>query len=303
MKHVIESQQFDRKKIENLFKSADSFSSLKLKNLPLKGKIMASLFYEPSTRTRFSFESAMLRLGGEVISTDNAGEFSSAAKGETLEDSIRVINHYADVIVLRHPEKGASERASLVSDIPVINAGDGAGQHPTQALIDLYTIRKETRGIDGTHIAMVGDLKHGRTARSLSYMLGKFKNVFITFVSPKELMIGDDIKEYLERHKVKWQEIEDMREVLEKVDVLYQTRIQTERFKDSENLVKKINGRYNLTPKEAGEMKKGSTIMHPLPRMHEISPEVDIFPQAAYFRQAKYGLLVRMALLKLLLRK
>ncbi|MFA6297158.1 MAG: hypothetical protein WC629_01210 [Candidatus Paceibacterota bacterium] len=177
MHHIIESQQFDQKFINKIFSIADKLE--KKTDNSLKGKIMASLFYEPSTRTRFSFESAMLRLGGSVITTENAKEFSSAAKGETLEDSIRVINNYADVIVLRHYERGSSEKASFVSKVPVINAGDGAGQHPTQALLDLYTIKKELGKIEGITIALVGDLKHGRTIRSLAYLLGKYKNVKI----------------------------------------------------------------------------------------------------------------------------
>ena len=229
--HIIESQQFDIKTIKQIFKIADSFS----KNIKqsMRGKIMASLFYEPSTRTRFSFESAMLRLGGKVISTENAAEFSSVAKGETLEDTIRVINNYVDVIVLRHFEKGASKKASLVSNIPIINAGDGVGQHPTQALLDLYTIKKELGQIDNLHIAMVGDLKNGRTVRSLVYLLGKYKNINISFISPKELCIGKDIKVYLDKHKVVYEELNDWNEILNKVDVLYQTRIQKERFKIS----------------------------------------------------------------------
>ena len=230
MKHIIESQQFDRKTIESIFRTADNLS--KSKNLQLRGKIMASLFYEPSTRTRFSFESAMLKLGGGVITTENAGEFSSAAKGETLEDSISVINHYADVIVLRHPEKGASARAAAVSDIPVLNAGDGSGQHPTQALLDIYTIKKEIGRIDGVSIAFVGDLKHGRTVRSLSYLLGKYKNVRVFFISPKGLRIGDDIKEYISKQKISYEETETWDKALPRVDVLYQTRIQEERFKN-----------------------------------------------------------------------
>src|SRR3989344_6647835 len=172
MKHIVESQQFDKKFINKIFSIADKLE--KKTDNSLRGKIMASLFYEPSTRTRFSFESAMLRLGGSVITTENAKEFSSASKGETLEDSIQVINNYADVIVLRHYEKGASEKASSVSKIPVINAGDGAGQHPTQALLDLYTIKKEFGRVDEIMIAMVGDLKNGRTIRSLTYLLGKY---------------------------------------------------------------------------------------------------------------------------------
>ena len=258
---------------------------------------MASLFYEPSTRTRFSFESAMLKLGGGVITTENAAEFSSAAKGETLEDSIRVINHYADVIVLRHPEKGASARAAAVSHIPVLNAGDGTGQHPTQALLDLYTIKKETGKIDGVHIAFVGDLKNGRTVRSLAYLLGKYKKVQVSFVSPKALRIGDDIKEYLDKHNVSYEETETWDSALPRVNVLYQTRIQKERFK-SHAEYKKYKGGYILTMKEVDRMKKGAIVMHPLPRVDEIATEVDRSPKAVYFKEAKYGLLIRMALLK-----
>jgi len=295
MKHIIESQQFDRKTIESIFRTADNLS--KSKNLQLRGKIMASLFYEPSTRTRFSFESAMLKLGGGVITTENAGEFSSAAKGETLEDSIRVINQYADVIVLRHPEKGASARAAAVSDIPVLNAGDGSGQHPTQALLDIYTIKKEIGRIDGVSIAFVGDLKHGRTVRSLSYLLGKYKNVRVFFISPKGLRIGDDIKEYISKQKISYEETETWDKALPRVDVLYQTRIQEERFKNPSEY-KKYKGAYVLTMKEVNKMKKGAIVMHPLPRVDEIATEVDRSEKAVYFKQAKYGLLIRMALLK-----
>lgn len=295
MKHIIESQQFDRKAIEHIFKTADNVA--KSKGSPLRGKIMASVFYEPSTRTRFSFESAMLRLGGGVITTENAGEFSSASKGETLEDTIRIINNYADIIVLRHPESGASVRAAAVSAIPVLNAGDGAGQHPTQALLDLYTIKKEIGKIDGVRIAFIGDLKNGRTVRSLTYLLGKYINVHISYVSPKGLRIGNDIKDYLNKHHIKYEEMEKWDTVLPTVDVLYQTRIQKERFKSLAEY-KKYKGGYILTMKEVNKMKKDAIIMHPLPRIDEIVPEVDASPKAAYFKEAKYGLLIRMALLK-----
>lgn len=298
MHHIIESQQFDQKLINKIFSIADKLEN---KNeTPLKGKIMASLFYEPSTRTRFSFESAMLKLGGSVITTENAKEFSSAIKGETLEDSIRVINNYADVIVLRHYEKGSSERASLVSKIPVINAGDGTGQHPTQALLDLYTIKRELGHIDGITVAMVGDLKNGRTIRSLSYLLGKYKDVKIIFVSPKALSVGEDIKKYLDKHKVSYEEISDLKSVINKIDVLYQTRIQKERFK-SEKEYLKFKGCYQLDNELVKQMKKKSIIMHPLPRVDEILPEVDASEKAVYFHQVKYGLLIRMSLLKLVL--
>ena len=298
MKHIIESQQFNRETVESLFEIADMLS--KTNKEPLRGKIMASLFYEPSTRTRFSFEAAMLKLGGRVISTENAREFSSAVKGETLEDSIRVINQYVDVIVLRHFEQGSSERASLVSEVPVVNAGDGSGQHPTQALLDLYTIQKEIGRVDGVHIAMVGDLKNGRTVRSLSYLLGKYKDISITFVSPEPLKISDEIKEYLDRHGVTWKEQEKWDGVFKDVDVIYQTRIQKERFETPEEY-QEFKGKYVLTPIEVSKMKDNSIIMHPLPRVDEITTDVDKSPKAAYFRQVKYGLFMRMAILQFLL--
>lgn len=299
MRHVIESQQFDRASLEELFRIADNLE--KKRATPLQGKLLASLFYEPSTRTRFSFESAMIRLGGNVLTTENAKEFSSAAKGETLEDTVRIINNYADIIVLRHYEAGASHRAAAVSEIPIVNAGDGAGQHPTQALLDLYTINREIGKIDGVKIAMVGDLKNGRTVRSLSYLLGKYPNVQVHFVSPLELKIGDDIKEYLERHRVSFEETEDLENVLPKVDVIYQTRIQKERFETSEEY-NRHKGRYIITIDHAHQMKERGIIMHPLPRVDEIAPEVDASSKAVYFKQAKYGVLIRMAvLMKLLL--
>ena len=297
MRHILESQQFDLKTLQQIFRSADSFE--KNQSRPLKGKIMATLFYEPSTRTRFSFESAMIRLGGGVITTENAAVFSSAAKGETLEDTIRVVSHYADVIVLRHPERGASERAAAVSKVPIINGGDGAGQHPTQALLDLYTIQRELGKIDDITIVFVGDLKNGRTVRSLVYLLAKYRNIRIVFVSPKGLKMGEDVKSYLREHGFSYQELEDWASVIGETDVFYQTRIQKERF-SSNREYNKYKGQYVLQLQDAKEMKKRSIIMHPLPRVDEISSEVDVLPQAVYFKQAKYGLLVRMALLKFL---
>lgn len=295
MKHIIESQQFDRKTITQLFRMADLLK--KHPGQPLRGKIMATLFYEPSTRTRFSFESAMLRLGGQVITTENAKEFSSVSKGETLEDTIRVISNYADVIVLRHDEIGASKRAALVSGVPIINAGDGAGQHPTQALLDLYTIQKEIGTINGLHIAFVGDLKHGRTIRSLAYLLGKYQNIQITFVSPRALRVGTDIKSYLHKHQVKYKETESLDTIIDTVDVIYQTRIQKERFKSMREY-NRYKGYYRIDATLANKMKPNSIIMHPLPRVDELLPEVDDLPQAIYFKQAGHGLLIRMALLK-----
>lgn len=298
MRHVIESQQFDRGLIEKLFVLADE-SSIK-KDLPLRGKLMASLFYEPSTRTRFSFESAMHRLGGAVISTENASEYSSAAKGESLEDSIRTVNQSCDVIVLRHPELGASKRAAAVSDVPVINAGDGAGQHPTQSLLDLYTIKKEIGRIDDISVVMVGDLKYGRTVRSLAYLLGKYDKLKITFLSPPALKMENDIKDYLDKNRVSWQETDQWLDTLETADVVYQTRVQKERFTSLEDYQKQKD-RFIFTNKELAKMKPEAVVMHPLPRVNEIAVEVDSSPRAAYFRQVKNGLHIRMALLQFLL--
>lgn len=293
-RHIIESQQFTPSIIQTIFDSADKFE--KAPGKCMEGKIMASLFYEPSTRTRFSFESAMLRLGGNVLTTENAKEFSSTAKGESLEDSIKVVSKYSDVIVLRHPEQNASKRAMTTSCVPIINAGDGAGQHPTQALLDLYTIYKKIGRLEKLKIALVGDLKYGRTVHSLSYLLGKYKDIEIIFVSPEELKMKDDIKEYLDRHDIKYREVRTIEECISEVDVLYQTRIQKERFEDPQEY-EKLKGVYQLDKETALKMKKEAIIMHPLPRIDEIKTEVDELEQAVYFDQAYYGLLIRMALL------
>ena len=297
MHHIIEAQQFSRKWMEKLFLLADRLE--KKPDHCMENKIMASLFYEPSTRTRFSFESAMLRLGGGVITTENAREFSSVAKGETLvEDTIRVVNNYADVIVLRHFEEEATQRAATVSKIPIINAGDGAGQHPTQALLDLYTIQRELGNIDGISIAFVGDLKYGRTVHSLCYLLGKYRKIYITFVSPPELSIKDDIKNYLRRHRVNFKESQNLKIAAESADVIYMTRIQKERIKRNKE---KTPRPYILTTEIARRMKRKAIIMHPLPRLEEISPKIDFSDRAVYFKQVHYGLLIRMALLWLLM--
>ena len=297
MRHLLRSQQFDRRSLERLFKLADELE--KKPDDSLRGKIIATLFYEPSTRTRFSFESAAMRLGGNVITTENARDFSSAAKGEMLEDTIRVVDNYADLIVMRHYEAGASARAAAVSEVPIINAGDGADQHPTQGLLDLYTVWRELRKIDGVHVAAVGDLKYGRTIRSFSYLLGKYDNIKMTFVSPPELKIGDDIKAYLKRHKVAFEEVQDIYAAMKEADVVYQTRIQKERFARVEDY-ERLKGSFVITRALADSMKNGAIIMHPLPRNEEIALDVDSSPRAAYFRQAHNGLLTRMALLKIL---
>ena len=297
LRHVVESQQFSRELLDEIFVRADEMRDDPHRAAGrLLGRIMAALFYEPSTRTRLSFESAMLRLGGRTMGTDNAKEFSSAAKGETLEDTIRIVAGYADVIVLRHPEEGAARRAAAVSEVPVINAGDGKGQHPTQALLDVYTIRDELGRLDGVRVAMVGDLANGRTVRSLAYLLARYREIRITFVAPPQVAMRDDIKRYLDECRVPWTETTDLNEVLPEVDVVYQTRIQKERFED-EALYRSVRGTYLIGPAEMARMRADAILLHPLPRVDEISPEVDSDPRAAYFRQARNGVQIRMALL------
>jgi aspartate carbamoyltransferase catalytic subunit len=301
LRHVVESQQFSRTLLEELFARAEEIKREPHRFMGrLAGQVMAALFYEPSTRTRLSFEAAMLRLGGQTMGTDNAREFSSAAKGETLEDTIRIVSGYADVIVLRHNEEGAARRAAAVSDVPVINAGDGPGQHPTQALLDLYTIRAELARIDGVRVALVGDLANGRTARSLAYLLSKFKDVRFWFVAPPQVAMRDDLKAHLDEHHVQWTETQDLDSVLPEVDVVYMTRIQKERFADPASY-EEVKGVYRIDKEALSRMRKYAILMHPLPRVDEITPEVDGDPRSAYFRQARNGLHVRMALLDRLL--
>jgi aspartate carbamoyltransferase catalytic subunit len=302
--HVIEAQQFDVPTLLRLIESTEAMEQVVTRGgtSQFRGRIMATLFYEPSTRTRFSFETAMQRLGGSVISTENAAEFSSVAKGETLEDTVRILNGYADVLVLRHYEVGSAKRAASVSRIPVINAGDGAGQHPTQALLDLYTIHKEIGSIDGLRIAMVGDLAQGRTVRSLAYLLSKFQEIRIYFVAPPLLKMKQDILDHLGEKQVWYSEETDLNRVLPEVDVVYQTRIQKERFGDRLADYEQCRGVYVLNSESLRLMKANAIIMHPLPRLDEIAMEVDSDPRAAYFRQAQNGLYVRMALLSMVLR-
>lgn len=297
MHHLIETQQFDRELIRQVFDLATHLETKR--DDSLHGKIMASLFYEPSTRTRLSFESAMMRLGGQVLTMENGAESSSQIKGETLEDSIRVISSYADVIVMRHPEIGAAERAAAVSPIPIINAGDGAGQHPTQALLDIYTIERELGRLDDIHVVIVGDMRYYRAARSLSYLLGKFKNVKITGVTSPELTISDDLRAYLAEKNIEYHETDSLDQAMKDGDVIYQTRIQKERLTPEEYA--RTKGKYVISRALADSMKDGAIIIHPLPRVGEIEVEVDDSPHAVYFKQVGYGLIVRMALLSMLM--
>ncbi|MAN23351.1 MAG: aspartate carbamoyltransferase [Gemmatimonadetes bacterium] len=302
-KHFIEAQQFDVDLLNSIFKTAREMEQVVQhygSNI-LGRRVMATLFYEPSTRTRLSFESAMIRLGGSVVTTENAQEFSSASKGETLEDTVRVVAGYSDVIVLRHYESGASQRAADVSEVPIINAGDGAGQHPTQSLLDMYTINREIGRLESISIALVGDLSHGRTVRSLCYLLAKYPNPKIYFVAPESVRMKSDIKEYLTRNEIEFSEVDDLHQIAGEVDVLYQTRIQKERFGEDLEQYEKARGKYIVDESVLKCMRDEAIVMHPLPRVDEIDPLIDSDPRAAYFRQAHNGLYVRMALLKMLL--
>jgi aspartate carbamoyltransferase catalytic subunit len=297
LSHVVESQQFTVPLLMELFARTRQMEKVAARGgtLDYQNRILASLFYQPSTRTRFSFEAAMYRLGGRVLSTEQAGYFSSEVEGEQLEDTIRILGGYADVIVIRHTQAGGAKRAAEVSKVPVINAGDGnGGQHPTQALLDLYTIYRE-RPIAGLSIAFIGELDRGRTARSLAYLLSKFERVKIYFVSPTEMQMKPDILEHLDEHDV-WYALEsDAAKVLPEVDVVYQTRIRPERLTDRGS-----HGRYTIDATVLETMKRDALILHPLPRTVEIDKAVDADPRALYFRQANNGLFVRMALLTML---
>lgn len=300
LEHIVYSQQFTVPLIMELFDRA-----IQMKTIVARGgtkdyekKIMGTLFYAPSTRTRFAFESAMYRLGGRVISTEHAKDFSSEVKGETLEDTIRILGNYCDIIVLRHYEEGGAKRAAAVSKVPLINAGDGSGgQHPTQGLLDLYTIFNECKTLDGLSVAFIGALDQGRTVRSLAYLLSKFERVKLYFIAPEEMQIKTDILEHLDERNVSYELLSNTNSIISKVDVVYQTRIDKERLKRKNQDLSRFNIDFNVLKK----IKKNAIIMHPLPRSVEISHDVDSDRRAAYFRQAENGLYVRMAILSLLL--
>ncbi len=300
LKHVIESQQFTVPLLMELFDRSRLMERIVARGgtLDYQNRILASLFYQPSTRTRFSFEAAMHRLGGRVLSTEHARAFSSEIEAEQVEDSIRIISSYCDVIVIRHHEPGGAARAAKVSAVPIINAGDGdGGQHPTQALLDLYTIYRE-RPLDGLSVAFIGELDRGRTARSLAYLLAKFERVKIFFVSPPEQQMRHDILQYLDRHGVRYELESDIDRVVGEVDVVYQTRLRSE-------ALTRPSGpqRYAINSSVLQLMRPDAMILHPLPRTVELDKTVDDDPRALYFRQAANGLYVRMALLTMLLDK
>ena len=264
------------------------------------GKLLATLFYEPSTRTRFSFEAAMLRLGGQVIGFSEPNS-SSVAKGESIADTIRTISCYADVAVMRHPKEGAPRVAANSTDMPVINAGDGGHQHPTQTLTDLLTIRRTLGTFENITVGCCGDLKFGRTVHSLIKALSRYKNVKFVLISPEELTIPDYVrKEVLIKNNIEFKEVRTMQEALGEVDVLYMTRVQRERFFNEDDYIR-LKDTYILDKEKMELAKKDMIVLHPLPRVNEISTEVDSDPRAKYFEQAKNGMFVRMALIMSLL--
>jgi aspartate carbamoyltransferase catalytic subunit len=296
--HVISAEQFDRELLDVLFARASALADVR--DDRLAHRVMATLFYEPSTRTRLSFESAMLRLGGSVIGTEAAHTFSSAIKGETLEDTVRMVSSYADLIVLRHDEAGAAARAASVASVPVVNAGDGPGEHPTQALLDLYTIERELGVVEGVRVAFCGDLRFGRTARSLALLLALYPGVRMTFVAPAVIQVGGDILARLEARGVECRLADQLTDVLDDVDVVYQTRVQKERFTDPAEY-EQARTAIRIDGAIMRQLPANAIVMHPLPRVDEIAPEVDADPRAAYFRQAANGVAIRMALLEMLL--
>ena len=295
---VISAKDFSREDIDYILKKAKGMILNKKGTEILKGKILATLFFEPSTRTRLSFESAMYRLGGNVIGF-HTGDVSSIKKGESIADTIRTVENYSDGIVMRHNLEGAARLAAKFSKIPVVNAGSGSGEHPTQALLDLLTITEEGHSLDSLNIGIMGDLKFGRTVHSLSILLSNY-DANIYFISPRDLMLRKRDKDFLQQRQAKYKEIEKYREILSILDVLYVTRIQKERFADVEEY-EKVKDFYVFGKKDLEETKDDFKIMHPLPRIIEISPEIDGSPKSIYFKQAYYGIPMRMAILAELL--
>lgn len=301
MNHILSAEQFTSEQLSELFELADELRGLidtdrRTLSERHKGTVAATLFYEPSTRTRLSFESAAARMGMGIISTENAKEFSSNIKGETLEDSIMTVSKYADVIVLRHSDDDSAVRAAKISGVPIVNAGAGKGEHPTQALLDLYTIKHAKGRTDNLHIVIGGDLKHGRTARSLARLIALYPNNRITFVSTPELQIGGDIKDYLNSQGISHAETDALSPALRTADVVYWTRLQKERLADPGTV-----SNFSIGQAELDVMPKDAIILHPLPRNDEIQTIVDSDPRAKYFDQVQNGLYIRMALFDMLM--
>ena len=300
MRHLISPLDFTVEELDKLFDLANDIESNPAKYAhAAEGKILATCFYEPSTRTRLSFESAMLRLGGKVLGFSDAGS-SSASKGESVSDTIRVISAYSDICAMRHPKEGAPMVASEKSEIPVINAGDGGHQHPTQTLTDLLTIRSLKGRLNNITIGLCGDLKFGRTVHSLINALVRYDNVKFIFISPEELRIPEYIIEMLQEKNIPFEEVVRLEGVLPQLDMLYMTRVQRERFFNEEDYVR-LKDFYVLDKAKMDLASSDMLVLHPLPRVNEISVEVDQDPRAVYFKQARYGVYVRMALILTLL--
>ncbi|MCB8942938.1 MAG: aspartate carbamoyltransferase [Ardenticatenaceae bacterium] len=301
---ILSVSQFDIDKLEYIFTRAREMRDM-VKVVGgadlLKGRVLACIFYEPSTRTSASFIAAMERLGGSVIPITQGVQFSSVSKGETLADTMRVLEQYADVIVLRHPEIGSAQLAADYASVPVINAGDGTGEHPTQALLDLFTIREELGQVDGLKVAMVGDLRYGRTVHSLTKLLLQY-DVSLRFVSPESLRLPLNIMNQVIDAGKPVRETHDVADVIENADVLYVTRVQKERFSDLAQY-EEVKNFYEITPELMKKAKQKMVVMHPLPRVGEIHYAVDHDPRAAYFRQVQNGMYIRMALLAAVLGK
>lgn len=301
MRHLIDPLDFSVEEIDALLDLAGEIERNREKYSHLcDGRTLATLFYEPSTRTRLSFEAAMLNLGGRVLGFASA-DSSSAAKGESISDTIRVVSCYADICAIRHPKEGAPKVASQFSGIPVINAGDGGHQHPTQTLTDLLTIRSLKGRLGDLTIGLCGDLKFGRTVHSLIKSLSRYQGIRFALISPDELRLPDYIrKEVLDREGIPYEEVSDLEDVMGKLDILYMTRVQRERFFNEEDYVR-LKDCYILTSKKMAAAKPDMAVLHPLPRVNEIATGVDSDPRAAYFKQAQYGVYVRMALIATLL--
>jgi aspartate carbamoyltransferase len=303
-KDIISVKQFSRDDLEYVFGVAHEMRGMveRIGTFDLlKGKILANIFYEPSTRTSSSFTAAMERLGGSVIPI-NEVKYSSVTKGESLSDTVRTMECYADVIVLRHPETGSAAIAAKAARKPVINAGDGIGEHPTQALLDTFTIMEELGRLDNLNVTMLGDLKYGRTVHSLARLLSSFNGIKLNYVSPEILRMPQEVMDEVAKRNVPQAEYSSLEEVLPETDVLYVTRVQKERFENPAEY-EKVKGAYVIDPAVMKPAKKDMIVMHPLPRVTEISMDFDDDPRAAYFRQMEYGLYVRMALLAMVLGK
>lgn len=300
MRHLMSPLDFTTQELDRLFDLANDIEHNKAKYAhACDGKILATCFYEPSTRTRLSFESAMTRLGGSVIGFSDAGS-SSASKGESVSDTIRVISCYADICAMRHPKEGAPMVAMEHSQIPVINAGDGGHQHPTQTLTDLLTIRSLKGSLSGFTVGLCGDLKFGRTVHSLIHALVRYEDIRFLFISPEELKVPDYITEMLKTREIPYEEVTSLEDVMPRLDLLYMTRVQKERFFNEEDYIR-LKDFYILDKAKMALAGPDMLVLHPLPRVNEISVEVDSDPRAAYFRQAQYGVYVRMALILTLL--